>query len=233
MKLHAIEGCKAAALAALAFMMIAFAGACTARSNPSTAPTTPPVSGTTSPSTPTTSGPPPVVPPPPAGEYLPLLQVNGHLAVSLQADMTFLSGGRNLSFPTQLFVPPVPITRNGASFSGRLEESGPGEDVTDLVNGTVSPDGATLLSLVYSRQVLRSAGTGTFYQVTLQNLPLASATLGAYSGNGPGLQTYVTGIAYEDGPLNGTQIMPTTTYVSTDWAGASGQKPALTLTFSN
>ncbi len=150
--------------------------------------------------------------------------------------MTFEFAGTAKTFPS---VPPVPITWAGTSFTGRLEEAGPGEDITYQASGAVSKDGDTLLSLAYSRQVIRpSANSGVFYRVTLQNVPVVNAADGA--ANGPGkfekagaeLQNYVVNIEYADGPLSGGRIAPNTTYVSTDWTNTgTGQTPTLKLAF--
>jgi hypothetical protein len=152
------------------------------------------------------------------------------LAVDFRAVITFSISNTTTSYPTELAVPLVPITWNGLSFSGSLQESGIGEDVTDTVNGTVSADGKALVQLVYSRQIMRSTATGTYYSVTLQSVPLnAGIIAGLFNFTGSSIQGYATAINYIDGPIVSGQINATTTYVSTDWGNA--QPPTLSITF--
>lgn len=153
------------------------------------------------------------------------------LSVSLYGVMTFSVSGSSVSYPTQLFVPAVPITWSGTSFTGRLEEAGPGEDITDEVNGTVLADGSAAESVTYSRKVIRSgAGNGTAYTVVIHNVPLGPQpqAIGGFEKIGAEVQKFVASIAYAGGPLSGGEVVPNTKYVSTDWTNnASGQMPAL------
>ena len=137
----------------------------------------------------------------------------------------------NISYPTDLAVPQVPVIWSGMSFSGTLHESGSGEDITDKVAGTISADGKVLVSLVYSRQVLRTTNSGTAFSVSLSNVPLdIGVSSGAYNYSGAALQGYVSGITYVDGTIISGQIIPSTVYVSTDW-GNTQQPPTLTIVF--
>ena len=153
------------------------------------------------------------------------------LSVSLYGLMTFSVSGSSSSYPTQLFVPAVPLTWSGTSFTGRLEEAGPGEDITDEVSGAVSSDGSMAESVRYSRKVIRSeAGNGTSYTVALHNVPLGpvSQAIGGFQKSGAEVQNYVASIEYADGPLSGGDVVPSTKYVSTDWANSTaGQAPVL------
>jgi hypothetical protein len=117
------------------------------------------------------------------------------------------------------------------SFSGKLQESGPGEDITDRVSGTVSADGRILVSLVYSRQILRTNNSSTSFSVSLSNVPIDIGTiLGSYNYSGAVIQGYISSITYVDGTIVSGQIVASTTYGSTDW-GNIQQPPTLTITF--
>jgi hypothetical protein len=154
-------------------------------------------------------------------------------AADFRAFITFTVSNTTASYPTELAVPQVPVTWNGLSFSGNLQESGPGEDITDEVSGTVSPDGNTLSQLIYSRKIMRTTNTGTYFSITLRGVPLnAGLITGLYSFSGALLQQYVITINYMDGPIVSGQIEASTAYLSTDWANTQ-QMPALTLTFGN
>jgi hypothetical protein len=207
--------------------------------SPTSASTTPIISATSPfPSGVTPTG--TVSSPVPTANSLAALQQNKHLSVTLTTVTTFLAGGGNITFPTVFSVPPVPIAWTGVSFSGHLEEAGAGEDITDLVSGSVSPDGLTVASLVYSRQIMRPAlQTGNFFRVTLAGLPIASLVngaavgLGAFNQSGAGLQALVTKVEYLDGPLNNGQIASTSSFVSIDWTASGAQQPNLKLAFTN
>jgi len=145
----------------------------------------------------------------------------------------------------------------GTIFNGILEEKGAGEDITDVVHGSISSDGNGVDSMCYSRQILRNTvnSSGTFYRLTLTNVPLSGVTtvtpvvtpnstssvttpastsgVGTFQISGSDVQKYITKIEYADGPMNGTQIQSTTTYVTTDWKNTRvGQIPSLRLTFA-
>jgi len=169
---------------------------------------------------------------------LAILQQNQYLKASLFAVMTFDSGVQTLAFPSKFNVSSVPIIWMGTLFNGRLKEVGPGEDVTEEVHGSVSPDGAWVETLFFSRMVIRATNnSGTFYRVTLRNVPISMlvngiSELGTFKKEGADLQKYVDKIEYSDGQMNGNQIVATSTYVSTEWQNtADGQKPVLKLTF--
>lgn len=154
------------------------------------------------------------------------------LAVKLQAQVTLNLNSTNFSYPTDFEVPQVPINWNGNSFSGKLLESGAGEDITDLVNGELSADRKTLVKLTYSRTILKADNTGISFQVVVVNVPLdPSNTTGVYHFTGSSLQSNVTSIQYSDGPVIAGVISPTTSYVSTDWTNTT-QMPTFFLTFA-
>lgn len=170
---------------------------------------------------------------------LDLLQQNKFLTGRFYGLMTFKFSGTTFTFPTELQIASVPVTWMGELFNGKLEEVGPGEDVTDEVHGSVSSDGNWLVTLYYSRQILRTSNnTGTFFRVTFRNVPIMKQVngvvteVGTFEKDGADLQKYVEKIEYIDGTLNGNQIVPTSSYLSTDWKNTgNGLKPSLKLTF--
>lgn len=188
----------------------------------SPSPTPGPSPTTTTPVT-TTTGP----------SHLAVLQGTGAFTVDFSALVTFRSGQSETTLPAVFFVHGVPIAWSGTAFAGHLEEQGAGEDITDTVQGSVSADGNTLVSLVYSRRVIRTAySNGTAYTVTLKDVPLASASrVGAFQGNGADLQRYVAGVQYLDGQVSGGQIISNFEYVGTDWTAGGAQSPTLKLSF--
>ena len=154
-----------------------------------------------------------------------------NLGVKFHAVLTFSVNNSKISYPTDLAVPQVPSTWSGLSFSGKLPESGPGEDITDKVDGTVSTDGKVLVSLIYSRQILRTTNSGTSFSVSLSNVPLdVGNTSGTYGYSGTAIQGYISAISYADGTIVSGQIVASTTYVSSDW-GSIQQPPILSITF--
>ncbi len=159
------------------------------------------------------------------------LQQYKNLAVKFHAVLTFSLNNVNVSYPTDLAVPEVPITWSGTSFSGTLHESGPGEDITDKVAGTISADGKVVISLVYSRQVLRTTNSGTAFKVTLSNVSLEAGTIpGTFNYSGAVIRGYFSEIYYADGTIVSGQIVPSTIYISTDWENTQ-QSPTLTIAF--
>lgn len=200
-------------------------------------------SATTSTNTPTFTptqspgNPPTQTPTPPPGQTttaapanLAFLQQSGHLTVILSARMTFSSSGALVPYPTVFDAPSVPITWSGASFTGELEKIFMREDTAEYtiyrVNGTASADGSTLLSLVYSRQIVgENSNPRNFYQVSLQNMPIAKGAGGAatelatFDVAGADAQKYVRKIEYADALNSGG--LPNTVYVSTDWSGTT------------
>ena len=145
-----------------------------------------------------------------------------------------------VSIVSEFAVPNVPITWAGSSFSGNLEEAGPGEDVLDEVYGSASDGGDIILSLVFSKRITSTVtGKGTFFRITLKNIPItkvsgSSVIVGIFDGSGPSLQNYIAKIESIDGYISNGQIVPVTTYVSTDWSSTNpGQVPVLQVTFGN
>ena len=170
---------------------------------------------------------------------LALLQQYSYLTATFYGVMTFNISGTVFTFPSELAIPSVPITWMGPIFNGKLEQVGPGKDVTIEVHGSASDDGTWLDTVYYSQRIVQTlTKTGNFYRVTLRNVPIAklvdgvATELGTFQKEGSDLQKHVEKIEFADGPLSGGQITPTTIYVSTDWKDATaGQKPALKLTF--
>lgn len=158
------------------------------------------------------------------------------LTVTMSCLMTFDCYKTTFTWSSEFAVQDVPIDWMDRIYSGRLDKSSPGNDTTDLVHGSVSADGEWLDSAMFSRQVSRALQkTSTMYRVTLRNLPIASLVRDQckFEKTGADLQKYVVKIEYLDGPLSGTQIVPNTTYLSTDWQNTTaGQTPALKLQFS-
>jgi hypothetical protein len=171
-----------------------------------------------------------------AANHLAILQGRTTLTVDFFGLVTFQTGASTITFPTVFFVHGVPIKWSGVSFTGHLEEAGPGEDITDTVVGTVSADGNTLASLVYDRRIIRpSLATGTSYRVILRDVPLFSGSaLGAFQTTGVDIRQYVSAIEYADGPVTNGQIVSAFAYVNTDWTNTgAGQSPTLKLSFGS
>jgi hypothetical protein len=168
------------------------------------------------------------------------MQSTGNLSAFLYAVMTFEISGTEFAYPTQIAVDQVPITWMGSIFNGKVVESGPGEDVTDEVHGSISADGYWVESMYFSEQITRTnAKTGTFFRVTLRHTPVVNEAggaikdLGYFNQTSGDVQKYVAKIEYIDGPLINGKISPLSTYLSTDWKnGAKGQVPILKLTFA-
>jgi hypothetical protein len=168
------------------------------------------------------------------------LQQKGKLEVSFHAFVTLSSGNSMVSIVSEFVVPKVAINWAGSSFSGNLEEAGPGEDVFYEVYGSASDSGDIILSLVFSKRITSTVtGKGTFFRVTLQNIPNttvsgSSVSVGTFDGSGPSLQNYMVKIEYVDGYISNGQIVPVTTFVSTDWSRTNpGQVPVLQITFGS
>ncbi len=210
---------------AMSILMLSLA-ACRPITKPTAVPSTTPTLAPSATQTPLTTS------------YLVSLQQDLHLAVRLYGLTTFNYASTTATFPSEFFIPSVPIVWSGISFNGQLEEAGAGEDITDRVDGAVSSDATSVVSLVYSRQVIRrGVGNGTWYQVTLHNIPIVQITNGVASGlgifeiTGSAVEKYVAKVEYTDGPLSGQQIIATTTFGSIDWANESTH-PNLKVTFS-
>ena len=203
--------------------------------------TTPPVSTPPVTTPPVTTPPvttPPVTTPPTPANNLGKLQANTVINARFYSIASLTFSNSPVVYPTQFTMPNVPISWNGTSFKGQLEEVGAGEDVLYQAAGNVSPNGATLISFVYSQRIIRTNNTGTFYRLTLNNLPVGDPAdgsipgWGTFKGVGADLQNYVTKIEYMDGPLSNGQINPMTTYDSTDWSNTSpGSMPTFSLAF--
>ena len=171
---------------------------------------------------------------------LPAIQKNISLSASLNAVMTFVNSGTEFSFPSEFAVELIPIAWMDLIFNGRVEEAGPGEDVTYEVHGSVSRDGHWLESAYFSAQIIRTgSNTGNFFRVTLRSAPIVkildgvSSDPGKLEQTGSEVQKYVAKIEYMDGPLVNGQISTRTTYLSTDWKNDSpGQAPVLKVQFS-
>ncbi len=207
-----------ATLAGAILALTVFLPGCT----PSAASTTSKQTGTTPPTT--STGP----------NHLTFLQGTASLSVDLFGLVTYRTGTATATFASVFFVHSGPVKWSGTTFSGHLEEAGAGEDITDTVEGSVSADGYNLVSLTYSRVIIRPAvANGTSYTVSLAGVPLASGSnVGAFQLAGAGVQKYVSAIKYADGKLNGTQIVSSFEYVSTDWANTNpSEQPTLKVTF--
>ncbi len=172
---------------------------------------------------------------------LPLIQKNGNLSVKFSGVMTFEYSGTQVTSFSELAVEGVPIIWMERLFSGKLEEFGAGEDITDEVHGSLSADGNWIETFYYSRQILRKTTnpSGTFYRITLKNVPITGAANGSTAGpgnfikSGADAQKYITKIEYADGPVKGGQINSTTKYVTTDWGNTGkGQVPTMKVTFA-
>jgi hypothetical protein len=159
------------------------------------------------------------------------LKENSRLSVTFFAVVTLDAVTQTFPFPAEFDLPQMPITWNGPSFSGRTEEGGPGEDVTDQVGGNVSSDGSIVESLVYSRRIMRqSQHNGTYYRLTLQNLPVSS---GSFVKAGADLRQYVAKLEYAEGNIVNGEISPNVTVTSVDWTNPNpGQMPRLNVEFS-
>ncbi len=197
-------------------LLVALMTAC--KDAPATSPST------TATATPTTTGP----------SHLAILQGTGTFTADFTALVTFRSGQSETTLPAVFFVHRVPITWSATSFAGHLEEQGAGEDITDAVQGAVSADGNMLVSLIYSRRVIRPVlGSGTAYTVILKDVPLGfGRSTGVFQGSEADVQRYVAAIQYADGLLSGGQIISSIEYVGTDWtASRPAWSPSLTLSF--
>jgi hypothetical protein len=172
---------------------------------------------------------------------LAVVQQNGNLSARFYGLMTFDYSGSPVKVLSELAVSGVPVEWMGALFSGKLEEFGPGEDVTDEVHGSLSADGNWVESLFFSRQILRTSAnaSGTFYRVTLKNIHLVIVDAGTQAGQaafektGSDIRKYVITVEYADGPVKDGKIVSKTTYTSTDWENIkAGQTPTLKMSFS-
>lgn len=165
------------------------------------------------------------------------IQKNKYLIARLYGVMTFDYSGTTVTFPTELIISSVPLVWMGPIFDGKVENNGPGNDVTDQVHGSVSADGTWIESLSYQRQIIRPGDKSLSYRITLKNVPIANAATGTTTTPGTfektsDIQKYVQTIEYNSGIFTGGKIVPAITYVSTDWENAKqGMQPALKITF--
>ena len=168
---------------------------------------------------------------------LSVIEQNKYLTARLYGLMSFDFSGTPVSFPTELTISSVPISWMGPIFNGTLQNSGPGNDVTDQVHGSISSDGKWLLLLTYSRQIARPNQKSIFYRITLKNVPITQAdsrpagTPGSFDETGD-VQKYVDQIEYSEGIFTNGSIVPEISYVSTDWSNSTPSlQPALRVIF--
>jgi hypothetical protein len=165
------------------------------------------------------------------------MQLYDVVAVKFNALMSFSFTGTTVDHPADFSVLQIPITWTDTSFIGQRQDISPGTNILYLAEGRVSPDGLRLLSLVYSRKVNQDAGNGSFYRVTLSDLPLtnvikeASEGKGVYEKKGADLKNNVIKIEYVDGQRSEGQMDSLTTFIGADWT-STNPVPALKLTFS-
>ncbi|GEM_PF-1581754 len=169
------------------------------------------------------------------------IQQSGNMTARLFGLMTFRSPDTTVMSPSEFAVPAISIEWMGPVFSGQLDETDSGSNVTYQVHGKASADGLWLDSAFFSRQTINPAtNTGSFYRVTLRNVPMGKLTDGVSDGQltfekeGSEIQKFVDRIEYGEGPVNGGKITATTTYLSTDWKNSlNGQIPSLKLSLAS
>jgi len=193
-------------------------------------------------------GPPPigsVLPSPAGGDPLPgsitlnalaAMKRYDVVAAKLTALMAFEFTGTTMEFPADFSVLLVPIVWTDTAFSGVRESKNEGVEIKYAVNGEVSPDGTRLVNLVFSRTVMQRETVGSFYRVTVQDLPLSevaeqiSTGVGILEKTGADLQKNVTKVEYSDGQRVVGQTDSLTSHISTNWE-SDNPVPALKLTF--
>ena len=163
------------------------------------------------------------------------LQQYKYMNARLYGQMTFDIDGEQFTWPAELIIASVPLEWMGQVFNGTLKAGASGNDLTDKIHGSVSADGAWLLSLSFSRQIVRIGENGTYYRVTLKNVPIGANSYvtapGVFEKVGD-IQKYVEEIQYIDGRWDGSKIIPNVNYISTNWVNTrSGLQPILKLTF--
>jgi hypothetical protein len=159
------------------------------------------------------------------------LQKNKYITARLYGVMNFDFSGRTVSWPTELKIASVPLEWMGQVFNGRLVVVGTQYNLVDQVHGSVSADGRWLLTLTYSRQVVRTPEKVT-YSVSLRNVPIfISANTTGKTRNFEiegDVQKYVESIGYSAGETGPTPAK----YLSMDWANSGqGLQPILKVTF--
>ncbi len=172
------------------------------------------------------------------GPGLGSLQQARFLKASLYGMMQLDFDGTPVTYPTSLGVPSVPVVWMGPIFSGKLEKTGPGQDTTIQVHGSISDDGEWVNALSYSKIIVtRSTSNVLSYEVSLRYVPITavsgSAVMGTFEKKGSDVRKHVEEIKYfQSGTLSGTQKATTTTFTSLDWEGVgTGQEPILKLVF--
>jgi hypothetical protein len=163
------------------------------------------------------------------------LQQYKYMNARLYGQMTFDIDGEQFTWPAELIIASVPLEWMGQVFNGTLTAGASGNDLTDKIHGSVSADGAWLLSLSFSRQIIRIGENGTYYRVTLKNVPIGVNSYvvepGKFEKVGD-IQKYVEEIQYIDGRWDGSKIIPNVNYISTNWINTrNGLEPVLKLTF--
>ncbi len=163
------------------------------------------------------------------------LQQYKYMNARLYGQMTFDIEGEQFTWPAELIIASVPLEWMGQVFNGTLTAGASGNDLIDKIHGSVSADGAWLLSLSFSRQIIRIGENGTYYRVTLKNVPIGvnsyATSPGVFEKVGD-IQKYVEEIRYIDGRWDGSKIIPNVNYISTNWVNTrSGLQPILKLTF--
>jgi hypothetical protein len=155
------------------------------------------------------------------------LQKAGNLTVNFNVMMNFNVATddpnlNTLTWPTDLSVPAVPITWMGNIFNGVVNDTGPGYNLTDEVHGSMSDDGAWINEMTFSRKVLRQSSEGSYFLVTLVNLPIIKTetdigtTLASFLKKGVDVRKFVSNVDYVSGGSIGTN------YTSIDWEDTNG-----------
>jgi len=163
-----------------------------------------------------------------------------YLNASLYGMIDYQWEGDIFSWPTTLDAPSVPIVWMGPIFSADLQGVGAGKDMSFLVHGSTSDDGAWVNTLLYSKRIVYKdtiPNRVVFYQVTLRNVPLTAAAdtanvTGSFDQKGAELWKYVQKIEYVQGTLVGTTVVPDVVFRAIDWRDRTGgQEPRLKLAF--
>jgi hypothetical protein len=235
-------GSKSLALAACLSLLFILA-ACSAKTTLTSTPSASNTATTSTTGSATTTSP---VQSPTPGTNTPLtgdpfwVEKKGGVGASLSAVMTLAVANQTRAYPTILAIPAVSIKWAGNVFDGQRQESGPVEDVLDQVHGSLSVDGKSFDSFMFSRVITRiSSNNGTSFRVTLQNIPIGEQPVGTppfpgFEMSGADIQNYVVSIDYSEGPLDAGKIVPSTKYVSTDWNNSGpGQKPMLKISIKD
>jgi hypothetical protein len=166
-------------------------------------------------------------PPKPQADDISWLKGAGNVTVGFTALMTFDVTGdfsQQFTWPATLAVPAVPITWTGNVFNGAAEDKQEGSALTDTVHGSISPDGAWINEMTYSRS-LSSQFSRVYFLVTLRDVPITrvagaendNATIVAdFIKKGSDIRKHIAKIEYFTGGET------TATYSSADWDDANG-----------